>query len=298
MAPEGIQHPLGTFASSEASPNPALKNLSLDQLQELVEWPSKMAEAVAQEPEPAQMPEPDEPTPSDPTPVPETPPEVAQEAAPVKPVEPSQEDIDRELLASRIEAAEAHAKKLEAKLVGREAGENGYIQQLKERIRRLESGVDPEPVQYQEPSESAPVQDTKDGLKAWAIQQATKEAFSSFMASHVDSSELEQEMTKYLQDSGFDGSRLTQLGDPIAAAREVTRMLDESYWSVKESRVRSRVAELQTRKADQVRGLEEAKRRATSSAAGSPTPPLAPRKTTSELSLSELEARMKALSRR
>lgn len=301
MAQESIEHPVGTFAPSEATPNPALKELSLDQLQGLVEWPSKLEEFTeAVEPEAPPEPEPVKPETVDP--VPESTPEIEQEAEPVKVAEPSQEDIDRELLAAKVEAYEAQAKKLEAKLVGREAGEQGYIKQLKQRIQRLEAGMQPDsdqvPSYREERGEQEIVPSQRDGMRAWAVQQATKEAFTEFMGAYRDSAELEPEMTSYLQRSGFNGAALNNYDDPIAASREVRRVLDEAYWDVKEARVRARVEELTVRKAESVRGLEAAKRKAASSGVGSSAPPPAARPTTKDLSLADLEARMAALTRR
>jgi len=294
-------HPVGTFPKSEASPDPIVSGKSLEELENLVKWPSRMAEALEAHEQTESTPEP----PPEPVEVPvEVPsePEPAQEAAkaaePEKPAESTQEDIDKELLRAQMEALEAHSKKLEAKLTGREAGQQGYIKQLQDRLRRLESGEAPE--QTPEPSyrpesatEMAPA--TRDGFRTWAVQKASQEAVQSFMDSHADIKEMEQDAMKYLQETGFDARNVLQLDDPIAAGREMTRVLEETYWHLKETRGRTRMAELLTKKADQVRGLDEAKRRAAPSASGSPSVPSAPRKGTKDLSLSELEAKMKEM---
>jgi len=303
MVPE--PKPIGTFGQSEASPNPALEDMSIEQLSELVKWPSKMEKFIEKrEPDPSPEPETTPTEPVEPSPEPESTPEVVQPepvtAQPPQEVQPTQEDIDRELLAARIEAAEANARKLEAKLVGREAGENGYIQQLKERIKRLEAGVTPESDSgYRDQSTAEPEQPmSRNNLNAWAVQQASKEAVTGFMQSHPDIGGVEQDIMKYLNESGFDASKITQLDDPIVASREMTRTLNEAYWHVDATRKQARVAELQTKKAEQVRGLTEAKIRAASSASGSTPPPLKPQKSIEDLSLKELEAKMKAFSRR
>ena len=303
MAPE--PKPIGTFGQSEASPNPALEDMSIEQLSDLVKWPVKMERFIENRDESA-APEPDttEPEPAEPSPEPESTLEVVQPepvaAQPPQEAQPTQEDIDRELLAARIEAAEANARKLEAKLVGREAGENGYIQQLKERIKRLETGVTPESDGgYREQPTAEPEQPmSRNNLNAWAVQQASKEAVTGFMQSHPDIGGVEQDIIKYLNESGFDVSKITQLDDPIVASREMTRTLNEAYWHVDATRKQARVAELQTKKAEQVRGLTEAKIKAASSASGSTPPPPKPQKATADLSLKELEAKMKALGRR
>jgi hypothetical protein len=185
---------------------------------------------------------------------------------------------------------------LEARLAGREAGERGYINQLKRRLERLEAGgeVPPEP-EYRPPSEAEVVAAPRDNLRAWAIQKATQEALSEFMSTHTDINDMESEAMKYLQESGFDARAIYQLDDPIAAGREVTRALDEAYWHVKETATRARMAVLQTKKADQIRGLDEAKRRAAPSASGSPPPPPAPRTTTKDLPLADLDAQVQRM---
>lgn len=296
-------HPVGTFGSSEAQENPVLKDLSLDQLQKLVEWPSEMEKVIEAEQatQPLPFPEQIRPAQNDAPAPPEPAVEAVQAEEPQKSEEPKQEDIEKELLRAQIEAVEAHAKKMEAKLVGREAGERGYIEQLKARIKKLEAGVSPEQEQadvYREEPVQEAVVPQRDGLKAWVTQKAAQEAVAGFLQTHPDMAELEQDTAKYLQDSGFNALNIINMDDPMAASREMTRALDEAYWHVKEARTRSRISELQTKKADQVRGLEEAKRKATSSASGGTPPPQAPAKGLKDLSLAELEAKVKALSGR
>jgi hypothetical protein len=263
-----------------------LASKSLEELQELVEWPSKMEEALQGQAAPETV----EPV----APEPKIAEEVAEpEPAPTpEPVQP--EDLEKDLLKAQIEAIEAHSKKMEAKLAGRESGEKGYIKQLQERIRLLEEEGRP-PTQQEEPGPAPAPQ--RDGLRTWATQQAAKEAVASFFQSHPDIQELGPSVMEYLQGSGFLQT-VRDMDDPVAASREVTRALDESYWHVKEERGRTRMAELQVKRADQVRGLDEAKKRAASSGLGTAKPPPSPRKTTKDLSLAELEAQMKALSGR
>ncbi len=297
-------HPVGTFPPSEANPNPELRKMELKDLQNLVEWPSRMEEFVQERaaPEPASAPEP----------IPESEPQIeteapaeaepAAEATEAPPAEPSSEEIERQLLIARLEAQEAHGKKLEAKLTGREAGERGYIKQLQEENRRLRAGYTPEPEaepSYREsPSPEAPEAAHPDNLRHWAAQQAAKEAAVGFAQSHPDMNEIGPQVVQNLQTSGFDFNQLAASGDPISAAREMTRALDESYWHVKESIKRAKVTELETKRAESVRGIEELKRKASTSAPGSTAPPPAPHKSVQDLSLAELEAKMKALGRR
>jgi acylphosphatase len=291
------EYPVGTFPASEATPAPEVSEKSLAELSELIKWPSKL-EQFAAEPVPSYEPPAPEPVeqPIEP-PAPEPAAEAAAPAAePDKPAEPSQEDIEREILRAQVEAMEAHSKKLEAKLIGREAGEKGYIKQLQERLKRLESGngeFREEPSPEPPPQEIVPA--TTDGFRTWAVQKAAQEALQGFMQNHSDVKEMEQEAMQYLQETGFDARKIYQLEDPIAAGREMTRVLEETYWHLRESRGRARVAELQIKKADQTRGLEEAKRRASPSASGSPPVPVTPPKTTKDLPLNDLDARVRAM---
>ena len=302
--------PIGSFPKSEATPNLALKDRSLQELQEMIEWPHKFEEAQAEaaalqpEPEPPQSepqtpPEPlAEPEPEAPAPEPEATP------TPAEP-EPSREDIEAEILRAKMEALEAYNRKMEAKMSGREAGERGYIKQLQAKIKELESKVsgaefEPQP-SYDEPvrpQPRSPEPSHEDGFKTWAIRNAIGQAAATFTQTHPDINEVQGDIQKYLAESGYNPESVFLTTDPIAAEREVTRVLDEAYWHVKSSKNQARVAELETRRASQVRGLEEAKKKAAISGSGSTQPAPTPRKAVGDLSLSELEKRMAALNRR
>src|SRR3972149_1487493 len=123
--PEVELQPKGTFKASEATPDPKLKDVALDKLQELIEWPTKMQEFVASQP-PAPTPVPTEPVvakPAEPAVV--APP--VETPAEVPAVEPPAEVPDEAaLLKHRLELFEVEQRKLEAKLAGRDAGETGY----------------------------------------------------------------------------------------------------------------------------------------------------------------------------
>lgn len=298
--------PIGTF-KTEHVVNPALEEMSLEQLSDLIKWPSKMEKFVAASSETAPLPEP-EVTESEPEASPVTEPEAkaTEQAAPVveeapSVAEPTQEDVERELLELRLSAAEAQAKKFEARLLGREAGASGYVKQLKDRIAQLEAGASPESQpayseEVQAEPQRAPAQ--RSNLNAWAVQQASREAVNNFTASHPGVDKVEQEILAYLNSSGFDAGAIAQYDDPIAAGRELTRGLEEAYWHVEASRKQARVTELQAKRADQVKNLAALKVKATSSASGSLPPAPKPRRATADLSLEELEAKMRAFTRR
>lgn len=296
--------PIGTF-KTEHVVNPALEEMSLEQLSDLIKWPSKMEKFVAAQTEAARLPEPEvQESEPDPSPQPE-PEQVSVQADPVEvpavEAEPTQEDVEKELLELRLSAAEAQAKKFEARMLGREAGASGYVKQLKDRIAQLEAGASPESQtafseEVQAEPQRAPAQ--RSNLNAWAVQQASREAVNNFTASHPGVDKVEQEILAYLNNSGFDAGAIAQYDDPIAAGRELTRGLEEAYWHVEASRKQARVTELQAKRADQVKNLAALKVKATSSASGSLPPAPKPRRATADLSLEELEAKIKAFTRR
>ena len=303
---------LGGFPKTEHTPNPEIEEMSLDDLQKLVDWPQEFEKAVAREvitpeqpeessepePEPEATPEPVEPEAST-EPEPETEPEPVEEA----PKEPSAEELEAEILRARFEALEAHTKKMEAKMAGREAGEKGYIKQLKAQIEELRSGAarQPDP-DYGEPEpeirrpQVTPAE--PNSVTTWAINNAVQQAAAQFSQGHPDLQEVQESLQAYLQESGYDPQAILLTNDPIAAGRETTRVLEEAYWHAKAATRQSRVAELETKRADQVRGLENAKKKAAISGSGG-TPPAPPvRKSTKDLSVAELEKQMDALGRR
>lgn len=290
MPPE--LQPKGTFAPSEATPNPQLDELSLNKLQELVEWPSKMehysAKVAPEQPEDA----PSEPAAEQP---PEEPPEqpVAAEEAPAEPqVEPEAPPDEAAILQARLEAYEAEQQKLRAQLAGREAGERGYIKQLQQEVARLKSTTSSDEVAEEAPP---PRNDT---IATWAVSQAIQAAGTSFLQSHSDMTDLHEGVRQYLANSGYDSQPLLLSGDPLAASRETTRVLEEAYWHVKAEKQRARVAELQTRRADSMRGVEAAKKKAAISAGGGAAPPPKPVKQLQDLSLEELQQRVEKLGSR
>ena len=304
--------PMGTFPESEARHNPALDDMDLKDLRELVEWPSKMEkfekassgtdytpvdeeEAPPQqvveevpdaEPEPIQAEESQEPV-AEVEPEPE-----AESSAP----EPEQVGDDLEFLRLKLEAIEADNRKLAAQNAGRQSGERGYINQLKREIEQLRAGATDE---FTEEAVSQPrtraAEPTQSSISAWAVERAISDAAAHFAMAHSDHEELKDGIAGYIQQSGYDPQRLLEIGDPIEAGREVTRVLEESYWHVKAEKTRQRVAELQQKRADSMPGLERAKRKAAVSASGSSTPPPKPATKTDDLSLEELAKRVRAM---
>lgn len=306
--------PMGTFPVSEARHNPALDDMDVKELRELVEWPSKMekyekanestdytpveeAEAPPEqvveevpsvEPEPIQ----DEGVQD---PEAEVDPEQKPEAESKTP-EPERGNDDLEYLRLKLEAIEADNRKLEAQNAGRQSGERGYINQLKREIEQLRAGATDE---FSEEAISQPrtraAEPTQSSISAWAVERAISDAAAHFSQAHSDHEEMKDGIAQYVQQSGYDPQRLLEMGDPIEAGREVTRILEESYWHVKAANTRARVAELQAKRADSMPGLEQAKRKAAVSASGSSTPPPKPATKTDDLSVEELAKRVRAM---
>lgn len=305
------QRPIGSFPKTEASPDPKWKEKSLEELQEFIDWPHKLEEALAGASEPPSLA-------SEPLDIPEPGPESVEETeAPesekepetVQAKEPETEtvDLDAEILKAKLEALEAHNKMMEAKLSGREAGERGYIKQLQAKIKQLEdarlsNSEDDDSRSYEEPEPRKPrsMQQSSptEAIGAWAVRNAVNQAASGFAARHPDMQELNDEIGGYIQNSGYNPESVLLSNDPIAAEREVTRVLEEAYWHVKAARRQSHIAELEKKRADQFRVLEDAKKKAATSGSGGTPPAPPPRKALSDLSLSELEKKMNALGRR
>lgn len=279
----------------------ALENKSLEELDDLLNHPEKMATiqpveaplpvAETVKPEPAEEKPAEEPA-APPESVPEKPPEGPSEA---------------EILKAQLEAQEAHLKKMEARLAGREAGERGFIKQLQDRIktleatgaRRTEPGYEPaveEPTP--EPPPRRPEPSTRDSVSAWAVQRSVQEAAAAFAAGHPDSNEMMKDIGEYIAASGYDPKEILLTNDPIEAAKETTRVLNEAYWHVQAEHRARAVAELQTKKADQMRALEAAKARAAVSASGAAPAPKPKAKTYDDMTLAELDAELQRLTKR
>lgn len=308
--------PLGSFPKTEANTNSKFKNMSLEELRALVQWPSKMEEAQ-DEPGAQFVPVPEEPAvePDEPEPEVQPEPEPVEPETPTQQAEPEQqqktseksddEDVEKQLLMAKLEAMEAHAKKIEAKLIGREAGERGYIKQLQREIEKLKS-VKPEDAEQDAYPEEYPTEkkrvpsraSERDSIASWAVGRAIAESAAAFTQGHPDSSELQPDIQRYLQESGYDASNVLQSDDPIWAGKEISRALEEAYWHVKESKKRTVVEELQKRRADSMRGVEDAKRKATISASGSSAPPKPKPKTVQDLTTKELRERVNKLASR
>ena len=263
----------------------------IEEIEKMLDHPESIQPVP--EPEPVAVPEPAEPVAAEPV----------KEPAPEPVPEETQEDLDKQILLARLEASEAANKKMEARLAGREAGEKGYIKQLQDRLKALETKrTDPEEPRYaepdaEEPERRTPAAPSRDSVAAWAVGQAIQGAFAGFASGHPDYQEVVEDVKGYLEKSGYDSSRVLMADDPIEAAKEVTRALDEAYWHVKADRKSKAVADLTQRKADQVRSLSEAKLKATMSGSGAPPVPPPKTKSVQDMTADEAEKELDRLLR-
>jgi hypothetical protein len=93
----------------------------------------------------------------------------------------------------------------------------------------------------------------------------------------------------------IDPEAIIAIGDPREVERETTSLLEQVYWkanAIHKANIRS---SLETRKADQIKGIIEAKKKASISGSGGNAPPAIKQKSFEEMTLSELDAAMRSL---
>lgn len=238
-----------------------------------------------------------EPPAPEPTPEPEVPvepePEVpVEEAAPEVPAAEPEVDTEAERLRLLSEEMEARAKHWES-VAGRNAGELGFIKSQLKAIQAAQASaqegdyVQSEPV----PGSTQPTPE-RDGLAAWAVQQAVQQSIGGFEASHPDVTEIQDKMVEYIKTSGYDMQNVLNLTNPIDAQREMSRALEEAYWHTKASVTAARRMELSVkREAIQTKAATN-KMKASVSATASAPPPKPKAKSQEEMTDAELEAEM------
>lgn len=230
------------------------------------------------EPEPQPEPEPEAPPPDQTDePVPEP------EAEPEPEVEVSEADILRAQLAE-MEARAQHYERL----AGSHAGKLGY---LEKRLSNLES----QPVRREyedveatpQPPQSTP---SDDGYKAWVIAQAVASGVQDFWREHPDTVDLQDGIKQYLEQTGYDPKSILESNDPLRAQRESKRVLEEAYFAARADKEAVRRTELQQKRADQIKNLEQLKKKAAPSASGHAPPPKPTQKSPNEMTREELDA--------
>jgi hypothetical protein len=211
--------------------------------------------------------------------------------------QPTREDELRAV----IEEMEARAKKWES-VAGRNAGELGY---LKQQLRKMQEGQVRQVLQPQQQDDDSLLDDdeqpqrqpqrqstspkTRDNLTSYVVGNAIREAASQFASSHPDMGEFGEQLRAYIKDSGNNHEELLLMDDPIAAARETTRLLDEAYWHVRAEQASARKNEIAKRVAEQSTNVAKAKAKASVSGSGSAPPPKPAPKSVDDMTDDELE---------
>ena len=264
-----------------------MEDLDLDQLEDLMRNPEKIAETLADEgddpepekavtgdPDPAKIPEPEKPAPE-----------------PEKAVEESPEELERKELRAALEESDARAKHFE-KIAGRNAGRTDYVERELKAIRAdlSKRGHTPDETRdtdsYEEdpperaPRRTAPETPARDSLVEWAIGKAMAGATQDFANAHPDfreSPEIRKGVVEYVRTLREQGG--SDFGeDPVQVERGTMSVLEEAYWhTITQMRAKAR-QEFTVKRADQVRNMEELKRKSAISGAGGPatsipTPP-------------------------
>jgi len=290
-----------------------LEEKSLEELEQLLANPAALEDEP--EPETAEVEEPAEPE-SEPAaeeepqdtgdePVDEPVEEPTEQVAAPDTDEPAPElSIEDQIRKTLIDEAEARAKHFES-VAGRNAGELGFVRKQLEALRQqLAAASQPaaptvdeygaEVTQAQAPQQPTPR--ALDAISSWAVSQAVRNSAAEFQSQHQDFSELSSDISQYLKDKQYDASSLLESNDPLYAAREATRALDEAYWHARgqhQARVR---AQLEEKRADQIRNLEQAKLRGGPTQSGATPTPKPVAKTLDELTVDELREELERLS--
>lgn len=263
---------------------PDFESMSVEDLDKLMEHP----ELIGQAPE----------TPA-PEPVAEVKPTPEAAPEPVKAEEPApvEEDLDAKIRDTRIEEYEAKAKHWES-VAGKHAGELGFLRGEIKQLRDAQLRA-PEADSHAYDERPAPAPPARvDSVTQWAVQKSVEEATGKFLSGHPDyDTEMHKEMAEYLQKSGYDPKAVMESADPVWAAREAERALEEAYWHSKARRTAAVRADLETRRATQTAKAKDAKVQAAVSGSGGSAPPATPEKPVAEMSVAELEKRLVHLTR-
>lgn len=195
------------------------------------------------------------------------------EEQPGEPTDESQAEIDPlEEIRTRLEIAEAEAKRFE-QLLGRKTGYEGH---LKNKVRELEaenqklrqkldSGYSEDVSEDDPPARRSTA---KDSVVAWAVQQAVNSAGQQFGAAHQGEPEILSEVQRRLQESGQDVSHILESDDPVYAMQEATNLLERVYLEAKRDHLVKQRDEQEKRRVDQAERLKKKKRAASVSTSG------------------------------
>ena len=222
------------------------------------------------------------------------------EATKTEPELPTEADI----MAERLALSEALAKKFES-LAGRHSGELGF---LKQRLKELETRQNAPPREAHEedlyPPEPLPAQDrpavaepVRDSLSEWAVGRAIEDEVQRFWGGRAEDAKLRDDIAASLKARQEDLAPLLETRDPVHASRLTRAVLDEALSDALIARAKARIGEMTEKRADQVRNLEQAKKKAAVSGSGAASPPSQARDL-NDLSIPELQNLLGSMTKR
>lgn len=268
---------------------PNLDDMSVEELDNLMRHPDQLAALT----EPAAEPATEEAPPA--AEVEEAPP--AEEAAPAEPekaepvAEPEVSETD--ILRAKIEEALAVAKKNES-ITGRVTGENGYLKSEIAKLRAQLAGREAEPSEYEPQEEPRRQPEPRPSPSGYLGRVAVDRAARLFMGEHpAITSEAVAEAGKYANES----FRAEPDDQPEDIETRMRALLREGLYDYQARQSAKLAQERETRRADQMRGVTEAKAKATISGSGSPPPPTPQPKTFDEMSVDELDAELRRMTK-
>lgn len=267
---------------------PDYESMSLEQLDAVLEGRTVPESAPTDAPAPAAEPE----TPPQPTP------EATPTAEPPAPDQPAEPEFDAqheiELLKAQVEQAELGRKHWE-QVAGRHGSKIGF---LEEQLRaRATAPLTPTPADdggdVDAPASPPPApRAERDRLASWAVAQAARGAYHSFLQQNPDYAEHAAQLQAYAQERGVNPDAILLSNDPGQVEAEVTGLLNGHLLHVQQQRVAARIEALKAKRAESTTRAADARRAASTSAAGvRSAPPQQPKKL-DEMTLEELDAVM------
>lgn len=247
-----------------------------------------------------------------PEPVPQEPEKVVEEAEPPAQVKTEAAETssepksisEMEELKLKLEGAEHELLKWQ-KIAGKHGGEIGFLQnqirQLREQMRRSSPQGYQDESLFQEEGEPAekeartPAPDRIAKLSDWTIRDAMEKASTRFWSEFPDATEdMKKDMAEYIKANG-SSEKLTNPSDPMEAYESVKDILEEARHHVIAKQKREKAEEMRLRRAEQIQGIEEAKKKASITGSGSPPVPPPRPKSLDDLTDEELEKQMEIL---
>jgi len=288
----------------EAQPTNPYEQMTLEELDAVLEGrvpaPSEPTDAPAGTEAPpvaAQPPAaPSEQLPPQPTSE-ATPAPSAEAPSAEQPTEPAEFDARREieLLEARLEQ-ESLGRKHWEQVAGRHGSKIGFLEEQLRARAAMPSAPPLEPSDADEPAStsvpSAPPPAGRDRLATWAVAQAARGAFHSFVQQNPDYAEHAKGLGEYARAHGVDPDAILLSNDPGQVEAEVNGLLSGHLLHIQQQKVAARITELQAKRAESTARAADARRAASTSAAGVRSAPPPQAKTLKDMSLEELDAVM------